>query len=151
MQTCINALSDEGSCSRCLQMVRAHASLFGHQSHPLVQGVYTLRLPFNKHQVIDLAASFVHPVRPSPVSVFVSPRVNRKCYVPPVAFQKDGCMQTMRAGHVQVVAWAVKQRQGSESAGCEIFLISLEHDKMASGAALTVKAVELLQVCSGES
>jgi len=57
----------------------------------------------------------------------------------------------MHAGHVQVVAWAVKQKQGSESAGCEIFLISLEHDKMASGAALTVKAVELLQVCSGES
>ncbi|KAL0045595.1 hypothetical protein WJX82_010847 [Trebouxia sp. C0006] len=49
-------------------------------------------------------------------------------------------------GHVQVVAWAVKQKQGSESAGCEIFLISLEHDKMASGTALTVKAVELLQV-----
>ncbi len=60
-------------------------------------------------------------------------------------------MQTMHAGHVQVVAWAVKQKQGSESAGCEIFLISLEHDKKASGAALTVKAVELLQVCSGES
>ena len=71
--------------------------------------------------------------------------------MPPVEFQTDSCMQTMRAGHVKVVAWAVKQKQGSESAGCEIFLISLEHDKKASGAALTVKAVELLQVCSGES
>ena len=149
--TIINALSDECSCSMCLQVVQAHASLFSHQSRPLVQGVYTSRLPFNRHQVIDLAASFVHPVRPSRVAVFVSPRVNWKCCMPPVAFQKDSCMQTMRAGHVQVVAWAVKQKQGSESAGCEIFLISLEHDKMASGTALTVKAVELLQVCSGES
>ncbi len=149
--TIINALSSGCSCSRCLQMVRAHASLFGHQSLPLVQGVYILRLPFNKDQVIDLAASFAHPICPSPVSVFTSLRVNRKCYMPPAELQKDSCMQTMHAGHVQVVAWAVKQKQGSESAGCEIFLISLEHDKKASGAALTVKAVELLQVCSGES
>ncbi|DBA75109.1 TPA: hypothetical protein ACH3X1_010431 [Trebouxia sp. C0004] len=77
------------------QMVWAHASLFDHQSLPLMHEVYTSRPPFNKHQV---------------------------------------------------VVWAVKQKQGSESAGCEIFLISLEHDQMASGAALTVKAVELLQV-----
>ena len=55
-------------------------------------------------------------------------------------------MQKMHAGRVKVVAWAVKQKQGSEAAGCEIFLISLEHNKKASGAALTVKAVELLQV-----
>ena len=149
--TIINALPSECSCSRCLQVVQAHASLFSHQSHPLVQGVYTLRLPFNKHQVIDLAASFVHPVRPSPVSVFVSPRVIRKCYMLPAKLPKETCMQTMHAGHVQVVAWAVKQKQGHASAGCEIFLISLEHDKTASGAPLTVKAVELLQVCIGES
>ncbi len=147
----INALSGTCLCSRCLQMVQVHASLLGLQSLPLVQGVYISRLPFNKHQVIDLAASFAHPIRPSPVAVFMSSRVNRNCCMPPVEFQKDSCMRTMHAGCVQVVAWAVKQKQGSESAGCEIFLISLKHDKKASGAALTVKAVELLQVCSGES
>ncbi len=76
----------------CVQVVQAHASLFSHQSHPLVQGVYTLRLPFNKHQVIDLAASSLHPIRPSPVSVFVNSRVNRKCYVPPAELQKESCM-----------------------------------------------------------
>ena len=66
--TVINALSGECSCSRCLQMW-AHASLFSQQSLPLVQGVYILRLPFNKHQVIGLAASFGHPIRPSRVAV----------------------------------------------------------------------------------
>ena len=81
--TIINALSGECSCSRCLQMVRYHAFLFGHQSFPLVQGVYISRLPFNK-QVIDFAASLAHPIRPSPVAVIVSSKVSRNCCMPPV-------------------------------------------------------------------
>ncbi|KAA6429712.1 MAG: hypothetical protein FRX49_00146 [Trebouxia sp. A1-2] len=128
------------------QTANAHSAL-----QPSVATVQSLQLPGEQLIVssghgddLTLVDGGNPQVCPSPVSVFMSPRVNWKCYMPPAELQKE--KQTMHAGHVQVVAWAVKQKQGSEVSGCDIFLISLEHDKKASGAALTVKAVELLQM-----
>ncbi len=51
---------------------------------------------------------------------------------------------------MQVIAWAVRQKQGSQSAGCEIFSVTAEKQCESPGTALSVKTVELLQVCSGE-
>ena len=47
----------------------------------------------------------------------------------------------LHTGKIQVIAWAVRQKDGNQAAGCELFVITVESQK-----SLDVKDVQLLQV-----
>ena len=106
--------------------------------------VSTWRLLSRPLQVNGITASFFHQFSACGVClVFVAgPFAERNL----MTVQQQG----MHAGPIHVIAWAVRQKQNTQSAGCEIFLITLECNTESASGPLSMTAIELLQVSLDE-